>query len=667
MASERSRDKGLIAFWEANQLIKLNMNKFTKTIAGVLGFAVVLSLVVVATAAPAKADTISDLQAQIASLTAQLSKLSGSTVTTTSGSFNTNLTVGSKGADVVALQNFLIKGGYAIAAGATGNFGPQTKAALAAYQAANAITPAAGYFGPITRAKVNAAAGSTTVGTGSTGSTSTGSTAGVSPSTNEGILTATAGPISNSVLNVGQQKAPIMTVRINEQNSDIAIQRIQLNLGTNTNIYNKVFQNLYAIDASTGNVLATVPLNSSTVVQSGSNYITNISIPNFVVKAGTYKDITIAADIFSSIDSVYRTGGGQAINPTISVNDSGVRGVDGTGTDQYSSGVITGPTLTINASLVDNSIANISLDSSSPSQSQVAVTDTTNGQYLKLPVLVFDLNAQNDAVHLHNLAINVATSGTQGTVTAAYLYQGSTQVASAAVSGGVATFSNITDGTQGALVAVNSTLPYTVKVDATGVLTGYLNVTASFTTSGTTIYNSQDGNVAQVNGSATGYAQKVVGLGLQVALSSANLVKTVGPSDTSGNATTTYSGTFNLNLSAVGTDATFGLLSSSTPSFATSTSFVTVYANGAKDTTTNYLLTVNYSQPTGTTLSGDSKSFTLGRNNSVTIPVTYTFAVKNPGVNTYAVQLEGLTANVSSGASTINFFADLPAWRTNVQ
>ena len=48
------------------------MNKFTKTIAGVLGFAIALSLVVVATTAPAKADTISDLQAQIASLTAQL-------------------------------------------------------------------------------------------------------------------------------------------------------------------------------------------------------------------------------------------------------------------------------------------------------------------------------------------------------------------------------------------------------------------------------------------------------------------------------------------------------------------------------------------------------------------------------------------------------------------
>jgi hypothetical protein len=87
----------------------------------------------------------------------------GAQTTTTSpvtilglGSFNQNLTIGASGADVTALQNWLIKGGYAIPAGATGYFGAQTQGALARYQAANMISPAVGYFGPITRAKVNA-------------------------------------------------------------------------------------------------------------------------------------------------------------------------------------------------------------------------------------------------------------------------------------------------------------------------------------------------------------------------------------------------------------------------------------------------------------------------------------------------------------------------------
>ena len=638
------------------------MNKFTKTIAGVLGFAIALSLVVVAT--PTKADQLSDLMSQISALTAQINALKTGSVSASAGyTFTKSLTVGSKGADVKALQSFLIAAGYSIPAGATGTFGPQTRAALASYQTANDITPAAGYFGPVTMAKVN---GSSMVAAPVVpGTNPVATNVGLTPSTVEGIMSVSAGPISNSVLNVGQQKAPILTVRIQAQNSDIAVQRIQLDLGTNTNIYNKVFQNLYAIDAATGQVLSNIPLNSTTVVQSGSDYITNVSIPNLIVKSGTSHDVTIAADIFSSIDSVYRTGGGQAINPTITVPANGVRGIDGTGTSQYGgTSSLVGPNLTINASLVDNSIANISLDSVSPQQGQVAVTDTTNGQFLKLPVLVFDLNAQNDAVHIHNLAVNVASSG-QGSVTAAYLFQGSTQVASAAVSGGVATFSNITDGTIGASVPVNSTLPYSVKVDVTGVLTGSLTVSASTTSTGTTIYNSQDGTVSQINGSAQGYTQKVVGAGLQVSLSSANMVKTPGAADTSGNSTTTYTGTFNLNLMSVGTDSSFGLLASSTPSFATSTSFVAVYANGTKDTTTGYTVAVNYSQPTGTTLSNDGKSFALGRNNSVTIPVTYTFQVRNPGVNTYAIQLEGLTAVTSQGATTVNFMQDLPAWRTS--
>ncbi|MES2668400.1 MAG: peptidoglycan-binding protein [Patescibacteria group bacterium] len=75
----------------------------------------------------------------------------------TSISFSNNLTLGSSGTDVSALQTWLASKGYAIPAGATGYFGAQTRAALIQYQLAAGITPAAGYFGPITRAKVSLA------------------------------------------------------------------------------------------------------------------------------------------------------------------------------------------------------------------------------------------------------------------------------------------------------------------------------------------------------------------------------------------------------------------------------------------------------------------------------------------------------------------------------
>jgi hypothetical protein len=72
--------------------------------------------------------------------------------------FTKNLTIGSDGEDVRALQVFLNTHGFPVSLtgpGSTGNetnfFGLLTKAALAKFQAANGISPALGYFGPITR------------------------------------------------------------------------------------------------------------------------------------------------------------------------------------------------------------------------------------------------------------------------------------------------------------------------------------------------------------------------------------------------------------------------------------------------------------------------------------------------------------------------------------
>lgn len=118
----------------------------------------------------AKAMTADEIAAQIAALQAQLAALSGGS-SSAGTTFTMDLTLGSTGSEVTALQNFLISKGHSIAAGATGYFGAQTQAALAAFQAANGISPAAGYFGPITRAKVNGMGGSTGSTGGSTGST----------------------------------------------------------------------------------------------------------------------------------------------------------------------------------------------------------------------------------------------------------------------------------------------------------------------------------------------------------------------------------------------------------------------------------------------------------------------------------------------------------------
>jgi peptidoglycan hydrolase-like protein with peptidoglycan-binding domain len=70
--------------------------------------------------------------------------------------FGQNLSVGSKGVEVVRLQDFLELRGYLFfpLGVSKGYFGPLTKMAVMAYQTANGIAPANGFFGPVTRQKV---------------------------------------------------------------------------------------------------------------------------------------------------------------------------------------------------------------------------------------------------------------------------------------------------------------------------------------------------------------------------------------------------------------------------------------------------------------------------------------------------------------------------------
>ena len=76
--------------------------------------------------------------------------------------FTRDLTLGNSGVDVKFLQSFLNKNGFPVALfgpGSAGNetsyFGAYTKKALSEFQKAKGIYPAHGYFGPITRSKIN--------------------------------------------------------------------------------------------------------------------------------------------------------------------------------------------------------------------------------------------------------------------------------------------------------------------------------------------------------------------------------------------------------------------------------------------------------------------------------------------------------------------------------
>lgn len=125
----------------------------------VVGGLLAVMLLTSALPVPAQGATLEELQAQIQVLLAQINALNSGLQNNTGAvcsPFVSDLTIGRSGTDVSRLQNFLISKGLSIPAGATGYFGVQTQSALASFQSQHAIVPAVGYFGPVTRAKVNA-------------------------------------------------------------------------------------------------------------------------------------------------------------------------------------------------------------------------------------------------------------------------------------------------------------------------------------------------------------------------------------------------------------------------------------------------------------------------------------------------------------------------------
>lgn len=279
----------------------------------------------------AKAATTDELQAQVNALLAQIASLQGGA--SASVTFTRDLTLGSSGADVTALQNWLIKGGYSIPAGATGYFGAQTQAALAAYQKANGITPAAGYFGPITRAKVNASAGGSTGGTGSTGGLSGG----------EADLTDYELRSEESDGNEGEEDVEIATAMFDVEDADVEVQRVEVDFQAE-NTSDSVRPWDYFENVSiwmNGKKLADMDVDSradwdendadSAHDASAADYY-RLAFTGLdeVVDEGDTAEITIAATIAGTIDSADLTQQFEIL-----VDDEGIRARDGAGIDQY--------------------------------------------------------------------------------------------------------------------------------------------------------------------------------------------------------------------------------------------------------------------------------------------------------------------------------------------
>lgn len=638
-----------------------------KTITKVFGLFVAVAIAVTASVPAASALTADELLNILisaglitdANLAKTLAGTTSGSTATSCGPFTSDQTLGSTGAEVVSLQTFLeSKGNLVIPAGVSkGYFGNLTKGALASYQATAGITPAVGYFGPITRAHIASTCTTTTTGGttgGSTGSTGT----GITTIGEEGTISVTLNPTPSAGKTVreGGDEEALIGFKVEATNSDVSVQRVKLDLGTSSTIYTKVFSRVY-ITNEDGDILAEKALNSSTVTKDGSNYTITITGFDFLVKDGDTEVLLVKADLYSSI-KITDQG-----SKTITLPSNGIRAIDGAGIDQYGPSSSVNRSVTVEATLLDSASLKVSTNTDTPvSGTLIASEGSSDDELDKAHVLSLDLKAEDDDILVTDATVTLSNSGAgAGTSTTAYLYMGSTLLGTASFSSNVATFSDI-DFT----VSEDSTDTIDVKVDINDAdaLAATFNVSAvSFTA------ENSEGTSITPSGSAVGESFTVFNQGPMFELVGSPTVSknTVTNSDTS---TTSVAVTFNVKVTAKGGDVMLGTVASTSPAFGTSTTYFNLYKDGAAST---FLVasTTGYSTPsTGVSTAGLTNSFSITENNSVTIPVTFTFENRTEAgallsLGSYAVGIDGIKWVSGGTVVTTSHMAGDTDWQSS--
>ena len=367
--------------------------------------AIALVAVAVVGVNTASAATVAELQAMIADLTAKISALSGtpSTPAPASVTFTSNLTVGSKGAEVTALQNFLIGKGYNTLA--TGYFGPMTKAALAAYQTAKGITPAAGYFGPLTRAAVNGEA----VMVPPTPTPGTTPSTGLSGGAGDITVTEKSSGTESEIIE-GAKEEKVLGIEIDAEGSDVSITSVKVELendGTGSQRLNKYVDEVQVM--FNGKVVGSA--DASDFSETSDVYSKSIALTGVVIKDNEVGRLYVSVTALENIDSTDLT------NASWQVATDQIRFEDATGailTDTTGDGVNTGVisevfTFTDLLTSGDVELKVSEGDTEVNDSHNVSVDDSSDTNGVK--VLSFKLAAEGSDIALETLSFGIAGNG----------------------------------------------------------------------------------------------------------------------------------------------------------------------------------------------------------------------------------------------------------------
>jgi peptidoglycan hydrolase-like protein with peptidoglycan-binding domain len=557
------------------------MNTNTKKIiAGLLSFAMVLTLV---------------------------AGVAVSTVDAQTASFSRNLTVGSRGTDVSALQSILASKGF-LSVAPTGYFGSLTRAALAAYQAANGITPAAGYFGPITRAQITVGGpvactpGTFDPQTGQPCSTGTpGCPAGAvynymtgarcdgTGQNNGGTLDNTDGSITvtesstvgdGAQLKKGETKN-VLAAEFNATAGKVSVTRFDVRIDVRPWLYfNKI-----ELKNSSGAVIATKNISGAsdfTELTSGSDYLLRFDGLNLVVTPGTRETITISASVLPSTDKLTS----NVNDVTFSVPAGSIRTLNGKGYTDSIGGSISNDVDLLSTG-TDGVITARVAATAKPSE---IVTTSITGQTNEVELIQFELRSANTSSTVQGLTFTMQNNTGGATSSASVfksvkLYDGSTLITST-TSATTTAFTNLN-----IQLAADTYKTLSVKVDVADQDEFFNGLVASTTLTTVDAYDIDYTDNDATSLTVTGRNITLMSTGVAVSAVSATAA-TVNDNSTAAQSTLSFTLTNNSTDTVYIPRLAGTLFGTSTTAGPTSTSWGSVSASGtySSDTSTYYII-----------------------------------------------------------------------------
>jgi hypothetical protein len=314
-----------------------------------------------------------------------------------------NMTIGAQGASVTELQMYLVDGGYLVmpAGVSYGYFGSLTASALSSYQAAMGISPAAGFFGPVTKASITC---SPAVVVGEDDDNDSPSVAGLQGGDGDFKSFDVLGNPDNEDIEEGET-VEVLGFEFEADDSDLLVERITV-LASSTNANEtkpwKVLEEAFVM--VDGDEVASVDVSDEDAwdEELDDQYSLDIDDVDFVVEEGDEVEMYIAFTAKDDLDT------DELGTWDLSIPSDGVRALNAEGINVYEDDPLEVVSFELTAG--EFGTLDLSFDDDDEGNDDDDIDIDDNNETDDVVLYTFEIEAQDNDVEIDEITVSLSTT-----------------------------------------------------------------------------------------------------------------------------------------------------------------------------------------------------------------------------------------------------------------